>query len=71
MKNEKKINLILENLKIAYNNILEITREYDLYKYYTEEGLDDLNYIEVSLYNSINILEDIENIEDMEEEDYE
>lgn len=68
MKNEKKINLILENLKIAYNNILEIIREYDLYKYYTEEGLDDLNYIEVSLYNSINILE---SIEDMEEEDYE
>ena len=68
MENEKKINLILENLKIAYNNILEIIREYDLYKYYTEEGLDDLNYIEVSLYNSINILEDIE---DMEEEDYE
>lgn len=68
MKNEKKINLILENLKIAYNNILEIIREYDFYKYYTEEGLDDLNYIEVSLYNSINILEDIE---DVEEEDYE
>lgn len=68
MKNEKKINLILENLKIAYNNILEIIREYDLYKYYTEEGLDDLDYIEISLYNSINILE---NIEDMEEKDYE
>lgn len=68
MKNEKKVNLILENLKTAYNNILEIIKEYDLYKYYTEEGLDDLNYIEVSLYNSINILEDIE---DMEEEDYE
>lgn len=68
MKNEKKINLILENLKTAHNNILEIIKEYDLYKYYTEEGLDDLDYIETSLYNSINILE---NIEDMEEEDYE
>lgn len=68
MKNEKKINLILENLKIAYTNILEITREYDLYKFYVEEGLDDLDYIEISLYNSINILE---NIEDVEEEDYE
>ena len=68
MKNEKKINLILENLKIAYSNILEITREYDLYKFYTEGGLDDLNYIEISLYNSIDILENIENMED---EDYE
>lgn len=68
MKNEKKINLILENLKIAHNNIQEIIKEFDLYKYYTEEGLDDLDYIETSLYNSINILE---NIEDMEEEDYE
>ena len=68
MKNEKKINLILENLKIAYNNIQEIRKEFDLYKYYTEEGLDDLDYIEISLHNSINILE---NIEDMEEEDYE
>lgn len=64
MKNEKKINLILENLKIAYNNILEIIREYDLYKYYTEEGLDDLDYIKISLYNSINILENIENREE-------
>ena len=68
MENEEKINLIFKNLKIAYDNILEITREYDLYKFYTEDGLDDLNYIETSLYNSINILE---NIEDMEEEDYE
>ena len=41
MKNEKKINLILENLKIAHNNIQEIIKEFDLYKYYTEEGLDD------------------------------
>lgn len=68
MKNEKKINLILENLKIAYNNIQEINREYDLYKFYTEDGLDDLDYIESSLYNSINILESIEN---REEESYE
>ncbi len=68
MKNEKKINLILKKLKIAYNNIQEIRKEFDLYKYYTEEGLDDLDYIEISLHNSINILE---NIEDMEEEDYE
>lgn len=68
MKNKKKINLILENLKIAYNNIKEINREYDLYKFYTEECLDNLDYIETSLYNSIGILE---NIEDMEEEDYE
>ena len=68
MKNEKKINLILKNLKIAYNNIQEIKKDFDLYKYYTEEGLDDLDYIETSLYNSINILENIEN---MEEEDYE
>ena len=68
MKNEKKINLILENLKIAYNNIKEINREYDLYKFYTEDGLDNIDYIEISLYNSINILK---NIEDMEEEDYE
>lgn len=63
MKNEKKINLILENLKIAYDNIREINREYDLYKFYTEDGLDDLDYIESSLYNSINILENIENRE--------
>lgn len=68
MKNEKKISLILENLKIAHNNIQEIIKEFDLYKYYTEEGLDDLDYIEISLYNSINILENIEN---MEEKDYE
>ena len=68
MKNEKKINLILENLKIAYDNIREINREYDLYKFYTEDGLDDLDYIESSLYNSINILENIEN---REEESYE
>lgn len=68
MKNGKNINLILENLRIAYNNIREINREYDLYKFYTEEGLDNLDYIETSLYNSISILENIEN---MEEEDYE